>query len=89
RLALPPALALAAPGSWAVVLVKPQFEVGRDGIGKGGIVRNPAEAVRAAESIAAWLGAQDGWRVDGLAPSPITGGDGNTEYLLGAHKVPR
>jgi 23S rRNA (cytidine1920-2'-O)/16S rRNA (cytidine1409-2'-O)-methyltransferase len=86
RLALPPALALAAPGAWGVFLVKPQFEVGRAHVGKGGIVREAALARQAAEDIAAWLAAEMGWTVDGLVESPITGGDGNREFLLGARK---
>jgi len=86
RLALPPALDLAAPGAFGIFLVKPQFEVGRAGIGKGGIVRDAAEGVTAAEAIADWLGSVAGWRVDGLIPSPIVGGDGNHEFLLGARK---
>lgn len=88
KLALAPALGLAAPGSWGVFLVKPQFEVGRAGIGKGGIVRDAAEGERAAEAIARWVEDEMGWTVDGIAPSPITGGDGNHEFLLGARKVP-
>lgn len=85
KLALPPALALAAPGAFGVFLVKPQFEVGREGLGKGGIVRDPDAARAAADGIAAWLGST-GWTVDGIAPSPIAGGDGNAEFLLGARK---
>jgi 23S rRNA (cytidine1920-2'-O)/16S rRNA (cytidine1409-2'-O)-methyltransferase len=87
KLALPPALGLAAPGAWGVFLVKPQFEVGRDGVGKGGIVRDPALAEAAAQDLAAWLGDQPGWRVAGLVPSPIEGGDGNREFLLGATRT--
>lgn len=86
-LALPPALALAAPGARAVFLVKPQFEAGREAIGKGGILKDPAEAPRVAERLAAWLDAQPGWRALGLAPSPIEGGDGNREWLLGGEKA--
>jgi 23S rRNA (cytidine1920-2'-O)/16S rRNA (cytidine1409-2'-O)-methyltransferase len=86
RLALPPALALAEPGAWGVFLVKPQFEVGREGIGKGGIVRDPALARGCADELATWLAREQGWRVAGLLPSPISGGDGNVEYLLGARK---
>jgi 23S rRNA (cytidine1920-2'-O)/16S rRNA (cytidine1409-2'-O)-methyltransferase len=86
RLALSPALALAAPGAWGVFLVKPQFEVGRAHIGKGGIVRDAALARQAADGIAAWLAGDKGWTVDGLVESPIAGGDGNREYLLGARK---
>ena len=91
RLALPNALALAEAGSFAVLLVKPQFEVGKDGIGKGGLVRDMAEGEQAAHAIADWLDSDEdaackGWRVNGLIPSPILGGDGNKEYLLGAIK---
>jgi len=88
RLALPPALSLAAPGARAMLLVKPQFEVGREKIGKGGIVRDPEVGRLAAEAIRDWLGTQHGWCVLGLKPSPIEGGDGNHEYLLGAVKNP-
>jgi len=87
RLALAPALALAAPAAAGVFLVKPQFEVGRDGVGKGGIVRDPALADAAAAEIAGWLDGRDGWRVEGLVPSPIAGGDGNREFLLGAARA--
>ena len=86
KLALPPALALAAPGAWAVFLVKPQFEVGPAALGKGGIVRDLALAERTAQDIAAWLEGRDGWRAIGLIASPIEGGDGNREYLLGARR---
>jgi 23S rRNA (cytidine1920-2'-O)/16S rRNA (cytidine1409-2'-O)-methyltransferase len=84
RLALPPALALARPGAWGIFLVKPQFEVGRAHVGKGGVVRDAARARHAADDIAAWLAADLGWTVDGIAESPIAGGDGNREYVLGA-----
>ncbi len=84
RLALPPALALAAPGAWGIFLIKPQFEVGRAALGKGGIVRDAALAERTAHDIADWLRTDHGWTVDGIIPSPIEGGDGNREYLLGA-----
>ena len=80
-LALPPALALAQPGAAAVLLVKPQFEVGRGGVGKGGIVDEAAGAA-VAERLQGWLDACPGWRSTGLAPSPIHGGDGNREWLL-------
>lgn len=86
KLALPPALALAAPGAEAVLLVKPQFEVGRERIGKGGLVAaNDAEACAA--DLADWLAGQPGWTVLGLCPSPIAGGDGNTEFLLAGRKA--
>ncbi|MBK0401271.1 TlyA family RNA methyltransferase [Limibaculum sp. M0105] len=83
--ALPGALALAKPGAVLVALIKPQFEAGREAVGKGGIVRDPAvhEAVRA--RISDWLAAQ-GWQVTGEAESPITGADGNREFLIAASK---
>jgi 23S rRNA (cytidine1920-2'-O)/16S rRNA (cytidine1409-2'-O)-methyltransferase len=87
RLALPSALEIAAPGALGVFLVKPQFEVGRENLGKGGIVRDAALALAAAEGIAAWLEGRSGWRVSSLMPSPISGGDGNAEFLLAARKA--
>jgi 23S rRNA (cytidine1920-2'-O)/16S rRNA (cytidine1409-2'-O)-methyltransferase len=86
KLALPAVLDLAASGSPAVLLVKPQFEAGRAAIGKGGLLKNPAEAEKVAEGLAAWLDGLPGWRSLGLHPSPIEGGDGNREFLLGGVK---
>ncbi|OHV87128.1 TlyA family RNA methyltransferase [Mesorhizobium sp. ORS 3428] len=86
KLALPPALALAGEGARALLLVKPQFEAGRDAIGKGGLLRDPSEAQRVATGLRDWLAGCSGWRVLGLHPSPIEGGDGNHEFLLGAIK---
>jgi 23S rRNA (cytidine1920-2'-O)/16S rRNA (cytidine1409-2'-O)-methyltransferase len=86
KLALPAALALAADPAWGVFLVKPQFEVGREGIGKGGVVRDRALGRKSADDIAAWLEADMGWTVDGLIGSPIEGGDGNHEYLVGVRR---
>ena len=85
-LALPPALILVAPGAKCVFLVKPQFEAGREAIGKGGILRDPAEGPRIAEKLRAWLDAQPGWRALGVCPSPVAGGDGNREFLLAGIK---
>ena len=82
KLALPPALGLAAPGAHCVLLVKPQFEAGRAAIGKGGILRDPADGPRIAEDLRLWLDNQPGWRALGLAPSSIEGQDGNREFLL-------
>ena len=81
RLALPPALALAAPGAWTAMLVKPQFETGRGGIGKGGVVA-PDEGERIADELRGWLDERPGWRSTHLLPSPIAGADGNREWLL-------
>lgn len=82
---LPAALALAAPGCWLVALVKPQFEVGREGLGKGGIVRDEAARARAVAGVEAFL-AGAGWRVLGSMPSPLPGKDGNQEYLVAARR---
>ena len=64
-------------------LVKPQFEAGREAIGKGGLLADPSLGERIAAEMAEWLAAQPGWRALGIAPSPIEGGDGNREFLLG------
>ncbi|WP_273789580.1 TlyA family RNA methyltransferase [Bartonella sp. ML70XJBT] len=85
RLALPPVLSLAKKGTQAVLLVKPQFEVGRKHLGKGGIL-DPSRAKETAEELFVWLNTQAGWRAKDLLPSPITGGDGNVEYLLFGEK---
>jgi 23S rRNA (cytidine1920-2'-O)/16S rRNA (cytidine1409-2'-O)-methyltransferase len=85
-LALPPALDLAAPGARAVLLVKPQFEAGREAIGKGGLLKHPEDAAMVAERLRSWLDGVPGWRALGLAPSPIEGGDGNREFLLAGVK---
>jgi 23S rRNA (cytidine1920-2'-O)/16S rRNA (cytidine1409-2'-O)-methyltransferase len=82
--ALGPALALAAPGAWLVALIKPQFEVGRGGVGNGGIVRDAGARQGAVDAVTAWLTGQPGWRIAGVIPSPIKGGSGNEEYLVGA-----
>ena len=86
RLALPQALALARDGAVAVLLVKPQFELGRGALDKRGIVRDPAEAERAATGLRDFLAGEPGWRALGLEPSPIMGGDGNAEWLLCGRK---
>ncbi|WP_417767492.1 TlyA family RNA methyltransferase [Stappia sp.] len=86
RLALPPALALAAPGALGLFLVKPQFEAGRRAVGKGGLV-DPQTGETVARDLAGWLGEQPGWSAVGLAPSPIAGGDGNAEWLLAGAKA--
>lgn len=85
RLALAPALNLARPRTWLVTLIKPQFEVGREHVGKGGIVRDGAQQQRVCEETANWLVGL-GWQVLGVTPSPVEGGDGNREFLLAAQK---
>lgn len=85
KLALPPALELAEEGACLVALVKPQFEVGRDALGKGGLVSDEADHARVCEDVATMIRRQ-GWSVIGLAPSPLDGGDGNKEFLIAARK---
>jgi 23S rRNA (cytidine1920-2'-O)/16S rRNA (cytidine1409-2'-O)-methyltransferase len=82
---LPAALGLAKPGAKLVALVKPQFEAGREEVGKGGVVRDEAVHRRVCDEAAAWVGSQ-AWRVLGVTQSPITGPEGNREFLLGATK---
>ncbi|MDP1875724.1 TlyA family RNA methyltransferase [Phenylobacterium sp.] len=84
--ALPRALALAVPAADLVVLVKPQFEVGPAHVGKGGVVRDEAARTLAVDEAQAFL-VVAGWVVNGVAASPITGGDGNLEFLVWATKT--
>lgn len=80
---LPAALALVADGACLVALIKPQFEVGKGRVGKGGVVRDPALHAEVCARIADWLAAQPGWSVLGIEESPITGPEGNKEFLIG------
>lgn len=86
KLALTQALQLAVPNAICVLLVKPQFEAGREAIGKGGLLRDPTQGPLIAEQLREWLNAQTGWRALGICVSPIEGGDGNLEYLLAGMK---
>ena len=81
------ALGFARDGAHLVALVKPQFEAGRAEVGKGGVVRDPAVHERVCADAADWVSGR-GWRVLGITPSPITGPEGNVEFLLGAVKGP-
>lgn len=81
---LPAALALAAPGAWLVALVKPQFEAGLEAVGKGGVVRDEMARAEAVAKVEAFVNATPGWRVFAEMPSPIQGGSGNEEVLIGA-----
>lgn len=85
-LALPAALELAAAEARLVALIKPQFEAGREQVGKGGIVRDQAVRDAVCARIAAWLAERPGWRVLDIIESPIHGADGNVEYLIAAAK---
>jgi 23S rRNA (cytidine1920-2'-O)/16S rRNA (cytidine1409-2'-O)-methyltransferase len=81
---LPEPLKLAAPGCRLIALIKPQFEVGRENLPRGGVVRDPALHESACRRISAWLGALPGWRVIGVTPSPLLGPKGNREFLIAA-----
>jgi 23S rRNA (cytidine1920-2'-O)/16S rRNA (cytidine1409-2'-O)-methyltransferase len=87
KLALPPALKMAEPGSACVLLVKPQFEAGRENVGKGGLLKQPETAPDVAAELERWLKEDMGWESLGLIPSPIAGGDGNHEFLLAGQKA--
>ncbi|WP_225207764.1 TlyA family RNA methyltransferase [Novosphingobium huizhouense] len=76
-------LALATRPTRLVALIKPQFEVGRAEVGKGGVVRDPLLHERVCGEVRAWLEGE-GWRVDGIVESPITGPEGNVEFLVSA-----
>ena len=84
--ALGPALSLVRPGGWLVSLIKPQFEVGRAAIGKGGVVKTTADRTRAIKLVSSFLQGQMGWQVNSVIDSPITGPDGNHEYFIAAQK---
>jgi 23S rRNA (cytidine1920-2'-O)/16S rRNA (cytidine1409-2'-O)-methyltransferase len=86
KLVLPAALRLSGPGAGLVALIKPQFEVGKGQVGKGGVVRDPALHEEVCTEVARWLGETQGWQVQGVTPSPITGPKGNREFLIAARK---
>lgn len=79
-------LKLAKPGAKLVALIKPQFEAGREEVGKGGVVRDPAVHERVCAEVQTWVESR-GWVVLGIEPSPITGPEGNVEFLLAAEKT--
>jgi len=79
---LPAAMGLAAPGARLIALIKPQFEVGKADVGKKGVVRDPALHEQVCNRIRNWLEGLPGWQVTGLAESPITGPEGNKEFLI-------
>jgi 23S rRNA (cytidine1920-2'-O)/16S rRNA (cytidine1409-2'-O)-methyltransferase len=86
QVVLPAALQLARQGASLVALIKPQFEVGKGQVGKGGVVRDPALHEEVCAEVARWLGEVQGWQVQGITPSPITGPKGNREFLIAACK---
>ncbi len=76
-------LTFAGPGARLMALIKPQFEAGREEVGKGGVIRDPAIHARVCDEVTTWVIAQ-GWRVDGIVQSSITGPEGNIEFLIAA-----
>ena len=89
KLALDSLLHIVGDGGWAIMLVKPQFEVGKSALGKNGVVSDAGLRQNVCDDIAAFMaGHAAGWRVDGVIESPITGPQGNVEFLLGAQKRP-
>ncbi len=86
RSVLPASMALTAPGAWLIALIKPQFEVAKDQVGEKGVVRDPALHAEVCDMISAWMNAQLGWKVEGVSKSPITGPEGNVEFLIGAQR---
>ena len=83
---LPASMALTRSGGVLAALIKPQFEVGRSDVGKGGVVRDPELHQAVQDDIAAWLNDEMGWIVRGIVPSPITGPEGNKEFIIVADK---
>jgi len=81
---LPAPLELCVPRAWAIALIKPQFEAGPGQVGSKGVVRDPAVHAAVCERVSAWWAGLPGWRVLGVAESPITGPEGNREFLIGA-----
>jgi 23S rRNA (cytidine1920-2'-O)/16S rRNA (cytidine1409-2'-O)-methyltransferase len=81
-------LKLSEPKSRLVALIKPQFEVGRAEVGKGGVVRDPVLHQRVCDEVRDWLEGE-GWQVEGVVPSPITGPEGNVEFLVSARRGAR
>ncbi|MFL5255009.1 MAG: TlyA family RNA methyltransferase [Rhodopila sp.] len=81
---LPAPLALCMSGAWAIALIKPQFEAGAAAVGSKGVVRDPAVHRDVCDRIGAWWAGLPDWTVLGIAESPITGPEGNREFLLGA-----
>src|SRR3546814_1007792 len=77
-------MGFARPGARLIALIKPQFEAGREEVGKGGVVRDPAIHERVCGEVRDWALSR-GWQVEGIVASPITGPQGNVEFLLSAY----
>lgn len=88
RAVLPAPLGLCAPGAWAIALIKPQFEAAFQDIGPRGVVTDAGLRAAICADISAWWSGLPGWEVLGVTESPITGPEGNHEYLIGAVRAP-
>lgn len=88
RTVLPAALSLTKPDAHLIALIKPQFEVGKERVGKNGVVRDPELHQEVCETITGWLAGLPNWTVLGVTESPITGPAGNKEFLIGARRSP-
>ena len=88
RTVLPAALALTAPGAYLLALIKPQFEVGKALVGKGGVVRDPELHQKVCDDIRIWVDSLPDWSVTGITESPIKGPEGNVEFLIAARRSP-
>ena len=86
EIVLPAALDLVKVGGHVIALIKPQFEVGKDNVGKGGVVRDPELHKQVCDRITGWLNGLGGWTVQGVTESPIKGPEGNVEFLVCAEK---
>ena len=86
RTALPASLDMVKESGWVIALIKPQFEVGKGEVGKGGVIREEALHRRVCDEIEAWLSHDLGWSVQGITPSPILGPKGNREFLIAAQR---
>lgn len=84
---LPAALNLCGTPSALLALIKPQFEVGKDKVGKGGVVKDPGLHQQTCDDIESWIQSQPGWQVVGVTPSPIKGPEGNIEFLIFAERT--
>ncbi|WP_259783190.1 TlyA family RNA methyltransferase [Aestuariispira ectoiniformans] len=84
---LPAAMSLTRPGAWLVALIKPQFQVGKGQVGKGGVVRDPELHAAVCEEVKNWIDTQEGWHTVGITESPITGPQGNVEFLIYAGRT--
>ena len=86
RTVLPAAMTLTKDDARLIALIKPQFEAGREHVGKGGVVRDPDVHVSVCEDIRQWVQGAANWTVEGIVESPITGPEGNVEFLISAVK---